>query len=121
MFKINRVSMRRPGIVAALLAVVIAGAARAAEPEVLKQVPGDAYGVIVINNVRALGTKIANAGTRLDLPVPPDPVGYVTRSIGIEEGFDPNGSVALVMLKPAPEHANEPYFSNDTPPAVILI
>ncbi len=121
MFQCKRVSLRRSGVVAAILAMAIAGIARAAEPDVLKQIPGDAYGVIVLNNVRALGTKIANAGTRLDLPVPPDPIGYLTRSIGIEEGFDPNGSAALVMLKPAPENASQPYFAADVPPAVLLL
>ncbi len=103
----------------ALLATAVA-AARAAEPEVLKQIPGDAYGVVVLNNPRTVAIKVSNAATRLQLPLPPDLLGSLTRSVGITAGFDANGSVALVLLKPGADRAGTAYF-DAMPPAVLLV
>jgi len=93
---------------------------RAAPPEVLKEVPADAYALIVINNARAFANKISNAGTRLGLPVPPDLIGTATRQIGIKDGFDPNSSIAFVMLKPSDEQIQQGIFTSQ-PPAVALL
>ena len=75
---------RRTAIItAALLASAVLSVARAAEPEVLTKVPADAYGLVVINNVRTLSNRISNAATRLNLQIPPDLVGFATRNIGL--------------------------------------
>ncbi len=117
----NCLSLRRTAIVAAaLLTTAVFSAARAAEPEVLKEIPADAYGVIVINNARTLANKAANAAARLQLPIPPDLIGAATRSMGIDEGFDANSSAALVFLKPGPDKEGIAYFQS-LPPAVILL
>jgi hypothetical protein len=106
--------------VAALLTAMAASAAPAAEPEVLKEIPADAYGVVVINNARTFANKVANAAARLQLPIPPDLIGAATRSMGIDEGFDVNSSAALVFLKPGPDREGLAYFQS-LPPAVILL
>lgn len=93
----------------------------AAPPEVLKEVPSDAYAVIAINNTRLLANKISNAATRLNIPgIPPDLIGAATRAIGIKEGFDPNSSVAAVMLKPSDEQLQAGIFSSQ-PPIVLIV
>ncbi len=104
------------------LMLSVVSAAQAAVPEVLNQVPSDAYGVIVVGNPRTFANKISNAATRLKAPLPVDVLGTVTRSIGITSGFDANGSAALVLLKPAPGslHDGSAYFDG-LPPAVLLI
>jgi hypothetical protein len=110
----------RLSYVAALLAASVISSAHAAQPEVLTQIPADAYGVIVVNNPRTLANKVSNAAARLQLPIPPDLVGAATRSMGIDEGFDVNSSAALVFLKPPPDREGVSYF-NGMPPAVILL
>jgi hypothetical protein len=113
--------MRRSVLLtAAMLLSAAVMDARAAEPEVLTKVPADAYGLVVINNVRTLSSKISNAATRLNIPVPPDLVGYFTRRVGISKGFDANSSAALVLLKPSAERQAEGYFTGP-PPAVLLV
>lgn len=113
--------IRRSALVAGvLLAASVHSAARAAEPEVLTRIPADAYGLVVINNVRTLANKISNAGTRLNTPLPPDLVGYLTRTLGITKGFDANSSAAIVLLKPPADRQGESYFS-EQPPAVLLL
>ncbi len=103
-----------------LLAASALSAARAAEPAVLTKIPDDAYGVVVINSVRAFSNKLSNAGTRLILTIPPDIAGYITRRWGITKGFDANSSAALVFLQPTPARLAEGYF-NGTPPMVLLL
>ncbi|HVT81964.1 MAG TPA: hypothetical protein VHM90_15070, partial [Phycisphaerae bacterium] len=119
----NRSFLRRISIVAAaLLTASILATARAAVPDVLKVVPADAYGVIVINNARTLATKVAAAGARLQAPIPPDLLGAATRAMGIDEGFDVNSSVALVLLKPDADHEGVNYFNfKELPPAIVIM
>jgi hypothetical protein len=113
--------VRRSALVAGvLLAASAFSAVRAAEPEVLTKVPADAYGLVVVNNVRTLANKMSNAATRLNLPLPPDLVGYLTRTAGITKGFDANSSAALVLLKPPADRAGQGYFSEQAPFVVLL-
>jgi hypothetical protein len=106
-------------LAAALLTMAAFSAVRADEPAVLGQVPPDANAVIVINNVKTLSTKLSNAITRLNLPIPlpPDIAGFALRNIGVTDGFDQNSSAALVMLKPAVE--TDTVVS--APPRVIVL
>jgi hypothetical protein len=118
---LHRSFVRRNAVLAAvLLASAAFSAARAAEPEILQQVPGDAYGVVVVGNVKVLANKVSNAATRLQVTVPPDLIGTLTRSVGITQGFDANGALALVLLKPAADKAGQSYFA-DVPPLVVLV
>jgi hypothetical protein len=112
---------RRGILVGAMLVSAAISAAQAAEPEVLKQVPGDAYAVMVVGNVRTFGNKLANTATRLNITLPsPDLVGYATRSMGISAGFDANSSAALVLLKPPAAREGDKYFES-MPPAVLIL
>jgi len=118
----NGLFVRRATVAAALLAASVFSTAHAAVPDVLKLVPADAYGVVVVNNARTLTSKIAAAGARLEAPIPPDMLGAATRAMGIDEGFDVNSSAALVLLKPDADHEGVNYFNfKDTPPAVLLL
>jgi hypothetical protein len=118
---LQRSFIRRSRFVAAIvLASAVLSTVRAAEPEILQQIPGDAYGVVVVSSVKGLANKISNAATRLQVAVPTDLVGNITAGVGITQGFDPNGSVALVLLKPGPDRAGRSYFA-DIPPVVLLL
>ena len=107
-------------LAAVLLALAAVSAARAAEPEILQQIPGDAYAVVVVGSARTFANKISNAATRLQMALPPDLLGSMTRSVGITAGFDANGSVALVLLKPGADRAGAAYFTG-LPPAVLML
>jgi hypothetical protein len=107
-------------LLSAMLSILWLGYAQGAPPEVLNQIPGDAYAVVVVNNVRTLSDKAAHAATLLKLTVPPDLAGSLTRNFGITGGFDANSSAAIVLLKPAAGHENENYFTSQ-PPAIFLL
>ena len=119
-------SIRKPSrgwamLVGAILLSAVACRSRAAVPEVLQQVPGDAYAVAVVGNMRTFASKISNSLTRLEITPPsPDLVGYATRSMGISAGFDANNSAALVLLKPTAAQQGENYFEG-MPPAVLIV
>ncbi len=86
---------------ACIVSLVALRSTFAAEPAVLQEIPDDASAVVVASNLKTLSTRLANLGTRLNLPgMPPDPVGYAMRMLGVVKGFDPNSSAALVILKP---------------------
>ena len=101
---------------AALLLFSAAGGYLRAQtaPAVLNEVPDNAQVVVVISNLKSLATKISNAATRMNLPVPQDIIGTITRNVGVKEGLDQAGSAAFVVMpasaadaggdeKPAPE------------------
>jgi hypothetical protein len=98
--------------VSAVLALAAATVASAAPPAVLSQVPADAKFVIVVNNLKDLNTKIGKAAAQLNLPTPPDLLGYLTRKAQIDKGFDTNNSAAAVML---------PIDGNDGKPALVVL
>lgn len=100
-----------------LMTAVLAASSQlfAALPDVLEKIPDNADAVIVLKDLKAVSTKIANTATRLNLPVPPDPIGIFAQRIGITRGLDQNGSLALYVAVPetaAPEAG---------PPIVLLI
>ena len=122
MMKTKKLWKTRAAVVALLtMATLKAGWAEA--PAVLNQVPADANAVVVINNVHGLSTKISNAVTRLNvpIPVPPDLAGFLLRNIGITEGFDQESSAALVVMKPAGAEGADANLFAGPPPAVILL
>jgi len=107
-------------VLSAMLSFLWLGYAQGAQPDVLNQIPGDAYAVVVVNNVHTLSNKVSNAATLLKLTLPPDLAGTLTRALGITGGFDANSSAAIVLLKPAAGHENENYFASQ-PPAILLL
>jgi hypothetical protein len=115
--KFNRSS--RALLTAAILSLAAASASAAA-PAVLSEIPNDAKAVLVISNVKDLGTKLSNLAVRLNIPAPPDLAGYFTRSLGITKGFDDTGSAALAVLNtPNPDDAAG--GGGGPPPMVILL
>jgi hypothetical protein len=118
MDKLLRRRTRWAGVV---LAAAMASVTWGAAPEVLTEVPGDAYAVAVVGNMRTLSNKLANAAARLEIALPsPDLVGYAARTMGINAGLDDKSSAALVLLKPPPSLAADKYFE-DVPPAVLIL
>jgi hypothetical protein len=112
-------------VVAGFLSMACANAARAEVPAVLSEIPDDVSVAIVLPNVKATSTRISNLGTRLNLPVPPDPAGFVLRNLQIQKGFDAAGSAAIVILK-TPEKKEDPAGGDqldppETPPLVLLL
>ncbi len=116
---LHRSKLCRALLTSAIMALAAASAVRAEEPGVLSEIPTDANAVIVINNVKNLSTKLSNAITRLNLPIPlpPDLAGFALRNIGVTDGFDQNSSAAMVVLKPATE--GESVLAG--PPRVIIL
>ena len=120
---ISHARLRRLQGFAAVVAPCAAGAVRAAGPEILTQVPSDAYGVVVIGNVRTFANKITSAAGTLHVAdsLPPDLISSAMRTIGIT-----SGSTRTVRrrgaAKPAPgsDHPAADYF-NSTPPFVLLV
>src|SRR5512146_2032973 len=104
-------------LAAALLTLAAASttALRADPPAVLGQLPGDSQAVIVVNNVKDLGTKISNLAVRANLPFRGDPIASVTQMVGITKGFEPNASAALALLPRSEEQ------QGGRPPMVLLL
>lgn len=110
----------------ALLLTLVARQAGAAEdmlPAVLNEVPADAHVVFVVRDMKALANKVSNTATRMNLPVPQDPIGAITQNIGIKGGLDQNGSVAVVLLPKAARNAagEERAEEKGTPDGAIIL
>jgi len=103
------------------IVALLSASVRAAEPAVLAEIPDDVSAALVIPNVKTASTHIANLGTRLSLPVPPDPVGAVLRKLRITKGFDPAGSAALVILKPLEKKADDANEEPLPPPFLLVL
>jgi len=99
-----------------VLAALWAGAAMAAQPAVLTQIPDNAGVIVVVKNLKQLTTKIANAGTRMKITVPDDLLATLMGRYGIADGLDQNGSAAYVMLDVGKEQANP-----GPPPMVFVV
>jgi hypothetical protein len=89
---------RRMGMVAGFLLAMVVVARGAEGPAVLKEVPETAQVVIVVRDIQGLADKVSSLATRLDLPVPQDLIGMITKNIGVKEGLDKGGSMAMVLL-----------------------
>ena len=105
--------------VAALSLAAGAGSqAHAAMPDVLSQVPGNALGFVVLNNLQGFSKKIQHIESRLQLPTSTDPLSAMEMQAGIDGGLDPHGSMAMVFL-PAPTGFSQHHPGQ--PAAVILL
>ncbi|MCL2648355.1 MAG: hypothetical protein FWD61_15320 [Phycisphaerales bacterium] len=106
-------------LAAAILTLATATAARAAAPAVLDQIPSDAKVAIVVNNLKTLSTKLSNAATQLNLPLPPDPdpIGSALQRTGFTKGIDANSSAAFVLV----QTAAEPKENEIAPPPMVIL
>lgn len=82
-------------------ALVVFTAALAAADDVLKLVPDNALGVVVINRVGETNDKIRALALRLKVP-PFDVLGTAKLTLGVQKGLDDKGSVALAAIPSTP-------------------
>jgi hypothetical protein len=91
---------------------------RAAQPEILKQIPDDATSVVVIPNIGATEGQIENYAVQMGKTLPHNLLDAGLQNMGISNGFNRSGSVGLVMVKmPPPKEGQE----RTNPPLVILL
>lgn len=64
---------------------------------VLKQIPDDALGFLLIKNLDKTDKAISKLGTAIDAPIP-SLLSLLKGQAGIHEGFDENGSAAITFL-----------------------
>ncbi len=88
------------------LSLVVPGlpAALAQQGGVYDNIPADAWGVVVLRDLKSINSKVIGVGQELGLPIGPgtmagDPLAMLKGMLGIGEGLDDKGSVALVILK----------------------
>ena len=65
---------------------------------VMSVVPADAWGVVGLNNLEQLDTEVMRIGQKLGLPIFFAPSGLIQMGLGITQGFDPAGGMALIVL-----------------------
>ncbi|MBN1491167.1 MAG: hypothetical protein JXA69_14735 [Phycisphaerae bacterium] len=94
-----------------ILALIVLGSclsvawAAPAEPRsVLDAIPSDAWAAVIVRDLKGLNDKVIEVGQQLGLPIGPgtmagDPLMMAKGMLGIMEGLNDNGSVALVLLK----------------------
>ncbi len=103
---------------AAMLALMISAAsARAQAPAALNQAPKDAQLVLVIPNLQSFSDKLANLKDQLNLPAPAmdDLLGEFKAEFGMDNGFDDNGSMLVVVEDLATA------LANGTQPAYVML
>jgi hypothetical protein len=71
---------------------------------ILKLVPESASGLVIINQPGTVSAKLQALGREMQLPVP-DLLAMFKANFNVSEGFDENGTIALVVLPP---QGNEP-------------
>src|SRR6185312_8093684 len=85
----------------AVLAVGLCGWARA---QVLEQVPSNAVGVFEVKDLQGLSTKIAKFAKALGIdqfdPRWADPLASVEDEMGLKQGVNKNGDLAIAFMKP---------------------
>jgi hypothetical protein len=91
----------------ALLLLFVSPAALCAA-EVLKNVPGDALGFVVVRNLSAIDRKTQQLIGNLQLPVV-SPLEFLQGTMGIREGLDSGGELLLAVL-PQHEADRQPQF-----------
>ncbi len=88
--------------VCCLLTVV--PAAMAAAEDVLKLVPDNALGVVVVNRVGATNEKLRSLALQLKVP-PLDLLSTAKLTLGLREGLDEQGNLALAAVPSVPDGA----------------
>ena len=81
--------------------LVLCSAAVAAADDVLKLVPDNALGVVVVNRVGSTNEKLKSLALRLNVP-PFDFLSTAKLTLGLREALDEKGSVALAAVPSTP-------------------
>lgn len=84
--------------------LIVFPAALAAADDVLKLVPDSALGVVVVNRVGQTNDKLRALALQLKVP-PFDFLSTAKLTLGVQEGLDEKGSVALVAVPSTPNGA----------------
>jgi hypothetical protein len=93
--------MKRYAVAAAIiLGLLTAPPARAAEIDVLKAIPTDAMGFLLINRLDKTSEKLAKVAQLVQAPAPPLLM-LAKMQTGIQAGVDDSGTAAAVMMPPA--------------------
>ena len=78
-----------------------------ARAQALRHLPADALVVIKVNKPQEVNRKLTAVFTRLGVdkmsPAMANPLGALKDAVGIKEGFDDNGDIAIGIYKPAGE------------------
>ena len=93
-------------LLAALLFGAVSPTVRAAD--VLAQVPGDALGFVVINDLGRLNDKAAKLMESLQLQFPA-PLALLKLATGVGDGLNPQGDMLLAIL-PGAQPSDQPQF-----------
>ena len=93
------------------LVLIVFATASAAADDVLKFVPDKALGAVVINRIGETNEKVRALALRLQVP-PFDVLGTAKLILGLQEGIDEKGSIALAAVPSTP---------NGVPVAVIFV
>jgi hypothetical protein len=94
-----------------LVAVALVGRVQG---QAVEQVPSNATGVFTVKNLQALSDKLAKLAKTLGAdrmePRFADPLGSLMTEMGVKEGLDKSGDMAMGFLKPAKgvENQSEP-------------
>jgi hypothetical protein len=90
---------------------------------VLSVVPADAWGVVGLNNLEQLDQEVMRLGQKLGLPIFFAPSGLIQMGLGITQGFDPAGGMALIVLDGTkyPGAANWSFFKGFPMPVVMAL
>ena len=102
-----------------------AASAPASRPagSILTVVPADAWGVVGLNNLEQLDGEVMRIGQKLGLPIFFAPSGLIQMGLGITQGFDPAGGMALIVLNGAkyPGAANWSMAQGFPLPVVVAL
>ncbi len=92
-------------------------------PSVLTVVPADAWGVVGVNDLEQLDSEVMRLGQRLGLPIFFAPSGLLQMGLGITQGFNPSGGIAVIVLNAQkyPGAAGWPMASGMPVPAVLAL
>jgi len=79
---------------------------------ILKAIPSDATGFLVLRNMKELSGDVVNLGGMLGLPLGvgglfPAPLDWLKETAGVQDGLDETGSLAFVLLNCADVKTNE--------------
>lgn len=77
-------------------------------PDVLKHLPPDALGYVLVNDLGAVSRDVAGLAKRLKMPLPSSPLALLKGVLGIEKGLDETGSLLVAVLPPRPDDGGEP-------------
>lgn len=77
---------------------------------ILAVMPADAWGAVGLNNLEQLDQEVMRLGQKLGLPIFFAPSGLIQMGLGITQGFDPAGGMAVIVLD-GMKHSNAASWS----------